>query len=503
MLHGEFLLNAAGVRALDAQLEQADLLELAMEEAGRAAAAAVQECVPHGALLLLAGGGSNGADALVAARHLHASGREVQVLALASEQPLHRANHRRLEAVGVRVQLLTPASLTQALAARPTGVVDGLLGTGFRPPLRPELAQLTGLLNTARQQARGQLQVVALDLPSGLDAGRAELPDAAVQADVSVTLGGLKPALVYGPAAHAAGRVQVAGLGVPPAWVQPHALAVRPTDAQVAAWLPTRFPDAHKGDAGRVWIVGGHPGTVGAPVLSGLGALRSGAGLITLHTREPAAATLAVTQAPELMARVHHDLADLDAEVRAGPRPDAVALGMGLGPDAVKWARMALAWGVPLVLDADALSPELRGLGHSQGHGQVVWTPHPGEAARMLGVRTAEVTGDPLAAARELQASFGGVVVLKGGPSTVATPDGLLVARGGHPGMASAGMGDTLSGVVASLLGQGLSAVHAALCAVRLHALAGELAGAKHGYGLSATDVSGELGAAWLQLVNC
>jgi ADP-dependent NAD(P)H-hydrate dehydratase / NAD(P)H-hydrate epimerase len=495
-MNGEYLLNAAGVKALDARLEQADLLELAMEEAGRAVAAAVHEHRTHGAVLLLAGGGSNGADALVAARHLHAWGREVSVLALPSDQLLHRANRERLEAVGVPVQVLVLQALQQALAAGPAVVVDGLLGTGFRPPMRPELAQLISLLNAARQHSQGRMQVVAADLPSGLDAGRAELPDSVVQADLSVTLGGLKPALVYGPATHAAGRVQLAGLGVPADWVQPHALAIRPTDGQVASWLPVRFPDAHKGDAGRIWIVGGHPGTVGAPVLSGLGALRSGAGLVTLHSQEAAVASLAVSQAPELMARTHDDLGTLDTDFQQGPKPDAAALGMGLGPDAVKHARMALAWKIPLVLDADALSPELRG----QGHHQVVWTPHPGEAARMLGVKTPEISGDPLAAARQLQAQFGGVVVLKDGPTTVATPRGLMVARGGHPGMASAGMGDTLSGVIASLLAQGLSAEHAAICGVRLHALAGELAGAKHGYGLSATDVSHELGAAWLRL---
>jgi hydroxyethylthiazole kinase-like uncharacterized protein yjeF len=137
----------------------------------------------------------------------------------------------------------------------------------------------------------------------------------------------------------------------------------------------------------------------------------------------------------------------------------------------------------------------------------VVWTPHPGEAARMLDVEPGEIVADPLSAARELQRQYGGVVVLKGGPSTIATPDtaapdGLLVSRGGHPGMASAGMGDTLSGVIAALLGQGLSASHAALCGVRLHSRAGELAGARHGYGLSATDLSGELGAAWNALLN-
>jgi hydroxyethylthiazole kinase-like uncharacterized protein yjeF len=492
----EFVLNAVGVRAIDGRLERAGLLELAMEEAGRAVAAALHREYSSGEVLVLAGGGANGADALVAARHLHAWGRSVRVLALPSRHPLHRANRARLKAVGVLTAPLTPASLGRAVSTA-TLALDGLLGTGFVPPLREDLSRLIGQLNAAR------LPVVAIDLPSGLEAGRATLPDVCVQATLSVTLGGSKPALIYGPAAHAAGLVEVVGLGIPASWTGSHALALRPTDRQVAELLPVRFPDAHKGVAGRVWIVGGHAGTVGAPVLAGLGALRAGAGLVTVYSREAAVATLAVIQAPELMARTSSDLEALDAEVAAGKRPDALALGMGLGPDAARLARTALAWRVPTVIDADALQPELRGCGHDS----VVWTPHPGEAARMLDVEPGEIVADPLSAARELQRQYGGVVVLKGGPSTIATPDtaapdGLLVSRGGHPGMASAGMGDTLSGVIAALLGQGLSASHAALCGVRLHSRAGELAGARHGYGLSATDLSGELGAAWNALLN-
>ena len=157
---------------------------------------------------------------------------------------------------------------------------------------------------------------------------------------------------------------------------------------------------------------------------------------------------------------------------------------------------MVLNWTIPAVIDADALQPELAGAGHAQ----VIWTPHPGEAARLLGTRTAEITRDPLSAARTLQERFGGVVVLKGGPSTIATPQQLFVVRGGHPGMAAAGMGDTLSGILAALLAQGLSAEDAALTGTRLHTRAGELAGAQRGYGLSASDLSCELGAAWLSL---
>ncbi|AZI43952.1 NAD(P)H-hydrate dehydratase [Deinococcus psychrotolerans] len=460
-----------------------------METAGRAVADHLQHHFPAGHVLLLAGSGANGGDALVAARHLLALEREVTVLAQPSKHPLSQLNKRRLSAVGVEAQTLSAANLRRVLTgAQMVGgvVVDGLLGTGFVPPLRPELSELVEIIN------QSGLKVLSIDLPSGLDASNAQRPEAAVRAAQTVTFGGLKPALIYGPAAHAAGEVSVADLRVPPEWVLREAVALRLTDAEIAAKLPVRFADAHKGTAGRIWMVGGHPGTVGAPALAGLGALRVGAGLVSIYS---GADVPLIT--PELMVhRVEMDdqLSALENEVK----PDALAVGMGLGPNAAQVARTVLSWTIPTVVDADALQPELAG----HGHDQVIWTPHPGEAARLLGVTTPEITAGPLSAARQLQSKFGGVVVLKGGPSTLATGNGLFVSRGGHPGMASAGMGDTLSGILAGLLGQGLSAEDAALCGVRLHSKAGELAGAKHGYGLTATDVSGEVGAAWLALVR-
>ncbi|THF69497.1 NAD(P)H-hydrate dehydratase [Deinococcus sp. Arct2-2] len=484
------ILSPDGVRALDARLERAGLLDLAMEEAGRAVADAVQDAFPVGRVLLLAGGGANGGDALVAARHLAALGRDVQVLAAPARHPLTRANRKRLGAVGVQATALSAAAMARELKAAAV-IVDGLLGTGFTPPLRPELAEIVAAVNASG------LPVVAIDLPTGLDATRAELPGESIQAALTVTLSGLKTALLFGPAAHRAGRVRLAALRLPPGWAQAEAFATRPTRADVARLLPVRFADAHKGTAGRVWVVGGHPGTAGAAALAGMGALRAGAGLVTVYSSAEVPLVM-----PELMIRRHEDLAGALAKASAQGLPDAVCIGMGLGPYAPALARLVLGWtglsgGVPCVLDADALQPELAGLGHDN----CVWTPHPGEAARILDCTTADVARDPLAAARTLQERYGGAVILKGGPSVVAHSGGLWVSRGGHPGMGSAGMGDTLAGIVAALLGQGLTAPNAALCGVTLHARGGERAGARHGYGLSASDVSGELGAAWLDVV--
>ncbi len=483
----EFILSPGGARRVDARLERAGLLDLTMEEAGRAVADTVQASFPEGPVVLLAGGGANGGDALVAARHLLALGRVVRVLAQPAKHPLTRLNRRRLRAVGGETQPLKVAALRRAVGSAGV-VVDGLLGTGFVPPLRPALTEVIEALNAAHG---GGLPVLSIDLPSGLAASSAEEAEESVRADETVTLMGLKTALLFGGAAMRAGRVTLAPLRVPPDWVREEALATRPDDVEVAARLPLRSTGAHKGTAGRVWIVGGHPGTVGAAALAGLGALRAGAGLVTVHSL---ADVPLVT--PELMVQRHAGWDEALPRLRAAGLPDAVALGMGLGPEAVRVAREVLAWGLPTVLDADALHPELAG----HGHPECLWTPHPGEAARLLGTGTSEVIRDPLAAARRLQELLGGTVVLKGGPSVVASADALSVSRGGHPGMASGGMGDTLSGLLAALLGQGLSAADAGVAGVRLHARAGELAAETHGYGLIATDVSDLLGTAWQAL---
>ncbi|GGK89343.1 NAD(P)H-hydrate dehydratase [Deinococcus radiotolerans] len=480
------ILTPDGVRQLDARLERARLLDLAMEDAGRAVAAEVQRHWPQGQVLLLAGGGANGGDAFVAARHLLTQGRAARVLARPSTHPLTRLNRRRWQAVGGDTRPLSAAALSRA--ARDTVLVDGLLGTGFRPPVRDTLAAVLEAVSAAR--ARG-VPVLAIDLPSGLDATRADPPGPSVQADVTVTFAALKPALLFWEAAARCGQVVLAPLTVPPDWLSDLEVAAQPDDADLAPLLPVRSAGAHKGVAGRVWIVGGHAGTVGAPALAGLGALRAGAGLVTLH----AAVDLPLVT-PELMIHRHADLPAFLAGTAPDRRPDALALGMGLGPDAASLAREVLRWQVPTVLDADALQPELSG----HGHAACLWTPHPGEAARLLGLPTPDITRDPIGAARALQERLGGVVILKGGPSVVARAGELSVSRGGHPGMASAGMGDTLSGVLAALLGQGLSTWDAARVGVRLHARAGERAAEQFAYGLGATDVAGELGRAWMDL---
>lgn len=470
--------TSAGIKELDTQLERADLLELAMEEAGRAVADCLQEMWPIGKVLLIVGGGANGGDALVAARHLLGMGREVAVWTIASQHPLTLRNAQRLQACGVYWVSSLEMGLEQADV-----VVDGLLGTGFVPPLRPEMHEIIELINAA------QKPVLSIDFPSGLHADSAEKQLSAIRATHSVVLSGHKTATLFGPAASQCGTVQVASLRCPPTWHQDSAIANLPSGAQLWEMAPERPLHAHKGVAGHVWVIGGLPSMQGAPLLAAKAALRAGAGLVSVHS----AAELPL-QMPELMIHRHKNLSRALHELTS--RPTALCVGMGLGPQALSMAKYLLTWQVPSVIDADALQAQLQG----KGHADCIWTPHPKEAARMLDISPAEVVRSPLETAQRLQERFGGVVVLKGGPTTIASDNGLWVSRGGHAGMASAGMGDTLSGILAALLGQGLSAEQAALFGVHWHALAGELAAEQHGYGLQASDLSELLGAAWQTL---
>ncbi|AFZ68365.1 bifunctional ADP-dependent NAD(P)H-hydrate dehydratase/NAD(P)H-hydrate epimerase [Deinococcus peraridilitoris] len=471
---GAFVFTAQEIRELDADLARRDLLELTMEHAGARVAEVIHARFPTGPVLALAGGGANGGDTFVAARHLHALGREVYVLAQGTRHELAGRMRRRLEGL-CPIELLTEERLCAGLS-KTRVVLDGLLGTGFVPPLREELTQWIRRINEAGKT------VVSLDLPTGLPSDTAgDGSDAErVRADLTLALVGFKPGLLFSEV----GEVQVLDLGVPPALLERHAHASCITPEEVRALLPRRVRGAHKGTAGRVYVLGGRPGYTGAPSLTAYGALRAGSGLVALYSRAE------LPRHPvESMA---HRIEDWNA-LTALPRPDAVALGMGLGEDSVPVARRVLSWKVPVVLDADALQSELRGAGHDA----VVWTPHPGEAARLLGIGTGDITRDPFAAARALQLAYGGTVVLKGGPSVIATPGALRVCLAGNPGMATGGSGDVLSGVIAALLGAGLSAPEAAIAGVYLHAAAGDRAYARLGYGLIASDIAHEVAPAW------
>jgi NAD(P)H-hydrate epimerase len=472
------LYTVAQVRALDRHA--IDVLGVpGLELMRRAAAAGLASLRRHWpqarAVAVYCGPGNNGGDGFLLGALALDAGLKVVVVALAGQAAGDAAQAREayLAAGGEILPLAPQAPLPEADVH-----VDALYGTGLNRPPEPAAAALIERLNACGRP------VLALDTPSGLNADTGACPGAAVRAAVTVSFIADKRGLHTGHAADHVGELELETLRLPAAlWEtqRPDAALLVPRS------LPPRARAAHKGDNGHVLAVGGEHGTAGAIRMSGEAALRAGAGLVSVATR--AENLLALNAArPELMA---HGVDGPQALAPLLARASVVAVGPGLGQGA--WGHAlwlaALDAGKPLVLDADGLN--LLAKAPRRFAQPAVLTPHPGEAGRLLGVATAEVEADRFAAARALAERYGAVVVLKGAGSLVADPDGRLdVCPWGNPGMASGGMGDLLTGVVAALLAQQLPAGEAARLGVALHARAGDLAAARGGErGLIASDL--------------
>jgi ADP-dependent NAD(P)H-hydrate dehydratase / NAD(P)H-hydrate epimerase len=375
---------------------------------------------------------------------------------------------------------------------------------GLRPPLPQPVAALLALV----QAARPRVALWALDLPSGLVADEPThlgLYQADhVQADHTVVLSGYKSVHLFSPARERCGRLWLAGgerVGIAPALAAAYAWGQLATAASVRSLLPWRNGNAHKGNAGRLLLLAGAAQYPGAPALAAWGALRAGAGLIALATADnvalqpPLEATrLGVTDwSGQQVARVLNE------------RSDAIAAGMGMSGVDLAGVQLLLAQARPLLLDAECLQPQLATLLRPRQHPTVL-TPHPGEAARLLGCSVAEMTANPANSALRLAQGFAATIVLKGGPTVVAeyhdNGHKLWVNSTGNPGMAVGGMGDVLSGVIAALLAQGLDGWDAARLGVYLHGLAGDLAYQRLHYGLGALDVAQAVAEAWRLLAT-
>jgi ADP-dependent NAD(P)H-hydrate dehydratase / NAD(P)H-hydrate epimerase len=443
--------------------------------------------------LVLCGGGNNAGDGYVIARLARSAGLEVRVCALAdpAELPGDAATAwRDYAADGGDLTPLAPEVLAGAEL-----VIDAILGIGLARPV-------TGAILTAIEAVNGAgLPVVAVDIPSGLDATTGLPLGAAVRADLTVTFVARKLGLYLGEGRAYTGRVEFADLGIPPAVVASAGLTGRARLRLFAAGdlprlLPRRSATAHKGDFGHVLVVGGNHGMSGAVRLAGEAALRSGAGLVSVATRPVQAALLPLVR-PELMC---HGIDEPSEILPLLARATVVALGPGLGQDA--WARAllaaVLATPLPLVLDADALN--LLAGSPSQRHNWIL-TPHPGEAGRLLGSSSAEVQRDRLGALNALHQRYGGTIVLKGSGTLVsgARPPPWLVASG-NPGMATAGMGDVLTGIVAGLFAQAAGNLQGsawvpeiAAAAAFVHGAAGDAAARTGERGVVASDVLANL----------
>ena len=368
------------------------------------------------------------------------------------------------------------------------GFVDGLLGMGAWGAPRPEALAVIRAINAARRP------VLSLDVPSGLDADTGTVHEA-VRAEITVCFVGLKAGLFLGAGPEHAGVILLEDLGVvPPALPQFVPLLRRTSEAELATHLPRRARDSHKGSHGRVLIIGGGQGMPGALRLAGEAALRAGAGLVKV-AGAPENLAAVITARPELIYLPTDSSTSLEEAMREA---SVIAIGPGLGRGDWShrlWSQVRRVEGVPVVVDADGLNL----LAQSPAKLPADWilTPHPGEAARLLGSDTRTVQADRLAAVRELHARYGAVVVLKGAGTLVASTVGdaveLSLCDRGNPGMATAGMGDVLTGVIAGLRAQLDDSALAARLGVLVHALAGDSAAQGGQRGLLASDLVGEL----------
>jgi NAD(P)H-hydrate epimerase len=511
------VLNAAQMRDADRRaIEDIGIPSLVlMENAGRQTVAAIEAIYPDLSdrqVAVLCGRGNNGGDGFVVARTLIQRGVDVSVFLIGTVAEVRGDARVNLEILGRLGLTVAEVSDSQAWelhfseVSDCTLIVDAIFGTGLNAPLAGHIESIVTDINASG------IPVVAIDLPSGLSADTHEPIGPAIEAGLTVTLAAPKLPLVLPPGEALAGDIVIADIGIPLEVIDavdgPRVELL--TRGAMRELITPRTADSHKGDYGRVLIVAGSRGKTGAAHLSAVGALRSGAGLVTVAT--PASVLpIVAAMAPEYMTEPLDEAVNgLDADgidrllEIAG---DVVALGPGLGraegtrefvQQFVDRATM------PLVLDADALNAfagDPDRLSGREGR-DVIITPHPGEMARLVGMSTDEVQASRLEIARNFAVAHHVYVVLKGHRTLIATPDEkVFINPTGNPGMATGGTGDVLTGMIAGWLAQLLDAEAACKLAVYLHGMAGDLAEADEGeVSLTATDLAGHIGDAVMEL---
>ena len=455
-----------------------------MENAGAATFRAMRECWPRTHhIAVFCGAGNNAGDGFVIARLAHESKLKVTVYMLADTSRLKgdaRLAYEKLQQTPVPV-----TAFEGAIDESCDVVVDALLGTGLSGDVKDQWKLAIEIINHYKDNT--DCQVVAVDIPSGLHADTGSVLGAAVKADMTVTFIGMKQGLLTGRGPDHCGELIFDDLAVPQdIYAQVDASAIRITDDEIATLLPSRPRSTHKGSNGHVLVIGGNKGMIGATRMAGEAALRSGAGLVTVATR-PEHVTAIVSARPELMCHGVENKQQLKPLLGTAT---CIAIGPGLGQDA--WAQdllsVVLESSKPLVMDADALNLLSR---EPVTRANWVLTPHPGEAGRLLDLPTTVVQQDRFAAVRALQSRYGGVVVLKG-CGTLICHEGQSIALcdAGNPGMAVAGMGDVLTGVMAACIAQSNQLTASANVAVYIHAKSADLATAHRGErGLLASDL--------------
>ncbi|CUH96282.1 Bifunctional NAD(P)H-hydrate repair enzyme Nnr [Propionispora sp. 2/2-37] len=475
-----------------------------MENAGKALAEAIEAAlygVNEKKVCIFAGKGNNGGDGFVAARHLSNRGAKIKVFlfcpkdqisgdAALNLQVLLRMGVDIVEVTGIRDWDKVKIGISFADC-----LVDALLGTGFKGEITGNMAQVIDLINLA-----GKI-VVAADIPSGVHADNGQVGKTAVRARHTVTFGLYKPGLLFHPGCEYAGRITLADIGIPGMLlVDPEIKQNMVTQQEVTDTLKPRHPAAHKGICGHVLAVAGSPGLTGAAVLCSEAAMRAGAGLVTLGIAAGLNDVLAI-KLTEVMTKALPEHTDgvLGNEAwetisLLSARCQVLAVGPGLGRHE---ATQALVETIikqaqcPLVLDADALFAISGNTGVlAEAQALPVLTPHPGEMARLTGLSISDINENKTDIARMAAAEWQAIVVLKGAPTVTAFPDGeIFINTTGNAGMATAGSGDVLTGVIAGLVAQGLSSHDAAVSGVYVHGLAGDIAAQRGITGMMAADI--------------
>lgn len=489
------LVTAKEMKALDVQAQTDYAMPgiLLMDNAAQAVAEAVHEALTAlegERVVIFCGGGNNGGDGLGAARWLQSYGVSVRAFvvgaALDAVQGDAAMELAMFTKAGGRVEALSTEDdwvLAELAASKADVLVDALLGTGFHGELEGDVLRACELLN------KSEKYILAVDVPTGVNADNGAVSENAVRADHTVTMALVKTGLLLYPGREYCGDIELADISMPVKLVEEYKSdKYRLTDEIVRELMPLRKANAHKGDAGRVVICAGSPGYTGAAALASDAAVKAGAGLVSLYTplssRDVLAIKLTEVMVHGLLERMPGILgggaaSDVASSAEAA---DVLAIGPGLGTsestqEAVRTILQKIT--TPVVIDADALTALA---GHTEilaaMQAQKVLTPHPGEMARLTGLEIAEIEADRINIAKKYAEEWQAIVVLKGAPTVIGCPNGTVYVNStGNSSLATGGSGDVLTGIIAGLAAQEISLQEAAICGVYLHGLAAELTG--------------------------
>ncbi len=504
------LVDAATMRSIDrAAIKGFGINGLVlMENAGRAVAAiAAREAqCPNCRILIVVGSGNNGGDGYVAARHLKNAGFSVNVASLArisglkGDAGINAGIWRNMGGQVFQVLSARDLERLKTVFLHSSMIIDAMFGTGLSSPVKGIAARVIDFINTL------QRKVISVDVPSGIDSTSGAVLGTAVKAAITATMALPKLGLYIYPGRSYAGEIEVADIGCPKGLLEDHAIKWNlSTGSLIRSILRPRSPDAHKGSFGHVLVIGGGRGKTGAAYLSAMGAMRAGAGLCTIAVPEslnPAmeaktteVMTCPVPEAGEGMFGMN----SIDAIKDCMKGKASVVIGPGLGASkgiSALVEAIAASSGVPVVLDADGLNAvkgDLTAL--KKAKADLILTPHPGEAARLLDTTPAYVQGNRVSVASRLADKAGAIVALKGASTVIALKDGsIFINPTGNPGLATAGTGDALSGMIAGMIAQGYNAKDAAVASVFLHGCAADGIRNRQGdTGLIATDILSEM----------